>query len=103
MLRNTNELLGVNGIDGVKTGRTARAGDCLVLSAACANPKSFRKVEATAVYPRHLIVVIARQLRIVSVKAAQMLARGWQLYDQWAAGGRVVESERRLFDSQPRK
>ena len=33
LLRNTNELLGVNGVDGVKTGRTARAGDCLVLSA----------------------------------------------------------------------
>ncbi len=33
MLRNTNELLGRNGVDGVKTGRTARAGDCLILSA----------------------------------------------------------------------
>ena len=33
MLRNTNELLGRDGVDGVKTGRTARAGDCLVLSA----------------------------------------------------------------------
>ncbi len=33
MLRNTNELLGTNGVDGVKTGRTARAGDCLILSA----------------------------------------------------------------------
>src|SRR2546426_4216287 len=33
-LRNTNELLGTQGIDGVKTGRTARAGECLVLSAA---------------------------------------------------------------------
>src|ERR1041385_6884592 len=33
MLRNTNELLGSNGVDGVKTGKTARAGDCLILSA----------------------------------------------------------------------
>ena len=32
VLRNTNELLGKDGIDGVKTGRTARAGDCLILS-----------------------------------------------------------------------
>ena len=32
-LRNTNELLGTRGIDGVKTGTTARAGECLVLSA----------------------------------------------------------------------
>src|SRR5438128_3093914 len=33
LLRNTNDLLGGRGIDGVKTGRTARAGDCLILSA----------------------------------------------------------------------
>ena len=35
-LRNTNELLGKNGIDGVKTGRSARAGDCLILR--CTSP-----------------------------------------------------------------
>src|SRR5207249_1645425 len=34
LLRNTNELLGVNSIDGVKTGTTARAGQCLIISAA---------------------------------------------------------------------
>ena len=33
MLRNTNDLLGKMGIDGVKTGRTARSGDCLILYA----------------------------------------------------------------------
>src|SRR5438093_535293 len=33
MLRNTNELLGKIGIDGVKTGLSARAGQCLVLYA----------------------------------------------------------------------
>src|SRR5947208_378930 len=33
VLRNTNELLGKMGIDGVKTGRSARAGDCLILYA----------------------------------------------------------------------
>jgi len=33
VLRNTNELLGKNGIDGVKTGRSTRAGDVLILYA----------------------------------------------------------------------
>src|SRR5947209_7860472 len=57
LLRNTNELLGKQGIDGVKTGRTARAGDCLVLSA---NRESevVKEGAMTAVYPRHLIVVL---------------------------------------------
>jgi D-alanyl-D-alanine carboxypeptidase (penicillin-binding protein 5/6) len=30
MLNNTNELLGRQGVDGVKTGSTAKAGDCLI-------------------------------------------------------------------------
>jgi serine-type D-Ala-D-Ala carboxypeptidase (penicillin-binding protein 5/6) len=30
LLRTTNELLGVNGIDGVKTGQTRKAGGCLI-------------------------------------------------------------------------
>src|SRR3989475_2000606 len=33
MLRNTNELLGKMGIDGVKTGTSARSGQCLILYA----------------------------------------------------------------------
>src|SRR4051794_23893750 len=33
LLHNTNDLVGTRGVDGVKTGRTARAGDCLILSA----------------------------------------------------------------------
>ena len=32
LLRNTNELLGINSVDGVKTGTTARAGQCVVIS-----------------------------------------------------------------------
>ena len=32
-IKNTNELLGQDNIDGVKTGRTRKAGDCLVISA----------------------------------------------------------------------
>ena len=43
MLRNTNELLGRDGVDGVKTGRTTRAGDCLILPPV-GNLKSSRMV-----------------------------------------------------------
>ena len=57
MLRNTNELLGTNGVDGVKTGRTARAGDCLILSAH-RESQIIKEGERTAVIPRHLIVVM---------------------------------------------
>ncbi len=94
MLRNTNELLGTAGIDGVKTGRTARAGDCLILS-------SHRESEirqegsTTLVTPRHLIVVVLGSTDRFGEGSA-LLARGWALYDQWAANGRLVQPSKKL-------
>jgi serine-type D-Ala-D-Ala carboxypeptidase (penicillin-binding protein 5/6) len=94
MLRNTNELLGTNGVDGVKTGKTARAGDCLILS-------SHRESEIekdgghTKVMPRNLIIVMLGSANRFA-EGGQLLARGWQLYDQWAAGGRMIDPNKTL-------
>src|SRR5436190_24168505 len=57
MLRSTNELLGKNGIDGVKTGRTTRAGDCLTLSAN-REPEGVTQGKAITVSPPSLLVVL---------------------------------------------
>ncbi len=94
LLRNTNELLGRQGIDGVKTGRTARAGDCLVLSA---NRESevVKEGAMTAVYPRHLIVVLLGSPNRFG-EGAGLVEHGWQLYDQWAAAGRLVDPNKSL-------
>ncbi|MDQ6809120.1 MAG: serine hydrolase [Verrucomicrobiota bacterium] len=94
LLRNTNELLGTNGVDGVKTGTTARAGECLILSS---HREAEVKQEGTTTYvtPRHLIIVVLGSADRFG-EGAQLLARGWQLYDQWAATGRVVDPKRTL-------
>lgn len=94
MLRNTNELVGTRGIDGVKTGRTARAGECLVLSA---NRESeiVKQGGITTVYPRHLIVVLLGSANRFA-EGAGLVEHGWQLYDQWAAAGRLVEPDKNL-------
>ncbi len=86
LLRNTNDLLGSHGIDGVKTGRTARAGDCLILSA---NRESDiqQRGNTVLITPKHLVVVLLGSTNRFG-EGAQMLALGWQLYDQWAAAGR---------------
>ena len=93
LLRNTNDLLGTNGIDGVKTGRTARAGDCLILSA---NRQSEIKQSGNTVYvtPRHLVVVLLGSTNRFA-EGSQMLAQGWQLYEQWAAAGRPAPKDPR--------
>ena len=94
VLRNTNELLGKMGIDGVKTGRSARAGDCLILYA---NRESevVRQGQMETVYPRHLMVVLLGSTNRFGEGAA-FVQRGWQLYDQWAATGRLANPKKML-------
>ncbi len=94
LLRNTNELLGRDGIDGVKTGQTARAGECLILSASRQN-EVVQHGQLTTVYPRHLILVLLGSANRFE-EGAQLLSVGWQLYDQWAATGRLVDPEKLL-------
>jgi len=94
LLRNTNELLGQNNVDGVKTGSTRRAGDCLVLSAAQAS-EVVQQGTTTYVMPRRLIVVLlASPNRFAEGEA--VLARGWALYDRWAAAGRKMDPRQTL-------
>ena len=94
MLRNTNELLGKMGIDGVKTGTSARSGQCLILYA---NRESevVRQGQQETVYPRHLMVVLLGSTNRFGEGTA-LLQRGWQLYDQWAAAGRLADPKKLL-------
>jgi D-alanyl-D-alanine carboxypeptidase (penicillin-binding protein 5/6) len=94
LLRNTNELLGTNGIDGVKTGQTARAGQCLVLSAA-REPQVVQEGSGTRIFPRRIIVVLLGSTNRFA-EGAQIVAQGWQLYDQWAGAGRLVDPKKML-------
>jgi serine-type D-Ala-D-Ala carboxypeptidase (penicillin-binding protein 5/6) len=91
LLRNTNQLLGTDSIDGVKTGSTQRAGDCLVLSASRPS-EVVQQGTTTLVTPRRLIVVLLGSPDRFG-EGAQLLARGWLLYDQWAAAGRPNEAK----------
>ena len=94
LLRNTNELVGTRGIDGVKTGRTARAGECLVLSA---NRESeiVKQGQGVTIFPRHLVVVILGSTNRFG-EGAGLVGQGWQLYDQWAAAGRLADPKKML-------
>jgi len=89
LLRNTNELLGIQDIDGVKTGTTQRAGQCLIISAAKA-PESVQKGDVHYITPRRLnVVVLGSDDRFR--EALGLLGRGWQYYEQWAAAGRPMK------------
>lgn len=86
LLRNTNELLGVNAIDGVKTGTTNRAGQCLIISAA-KPPESRQEGDKHFITPRRINVVVLGAPNRFPL-AQSLLNRGWQDYEAWAAAGR---------------
>jgi D-alanyl-D-alanine carboxypeptidase (penicillin-binding protein 5/6) len=87
LLRNTNELLGVNGIDGVKTGQTTRAGGCVVVSAAKPPLSQTAADGQVIVTPRRLNVIVLGSGDRFGI-ANGLMQRGWKLYDLWAAAGR---------------
>lgn len=93
-IQNTNEALGREGIDGVKTGRTRRAGDCLILSAD-RSPESRREGETVFVTPRRIIVVILRSPDRFG-EGLSLIQKGWGLYDAWASQGRKTSKSQSL-------
>ena len=86
LLHNSNELLGVRNVDGVKTGQTARAGSCLIISAARESIVKQQETGKSEITPRRLIVVVLGSPDRFG-DAARLLERGENLYDQWAAAG----------------
>jgi D-alanyl-D-alanine carboxypeptidase len=85
-LVNTNRLLGRNGIDGLKTGTTKRAGECLVISAAKA-PEVRKEGDTFFTTPRRLeVVVLDSENRFA--EADELLRRGWAAHEAWVSAGR---------------
>jgi len=91
LIKNTNQILGMEGIDGIKTGQTSRAGPCLAVSSekqALVNELADGKKQ---VIPRRLIVVVlGAEDRFAASRS--LLLRGWQKFDAWNRQGRQVLS-----------
>jgi serine-type D-Ala-D-Ala carboxypeptidase (penicillin-binding protein 5/6) len=88
-VKNTNEILGMNGIDGVKTGTTRKSGPCVVISAA-QRPESKQAGDSHVITPRRLtVVVLGSATRFDTARG--LLGRGWTIYNEWAAAGRPTK------------
>lgn len=98
LMKNTNKLLGVESIDGVKTGMTRRAGPCLITSAARKNSVVQQDDGRTRVVPHRLVVVVLGATDRFDASQS-LLQRGWQKYDAWAATGRVIRSREELLST----
>lgn len=86
MLENTNDLLNVDAIDGVRTGTTRKAGPCVIISSA-RPPDSRQEGGKYIITPRRLVVVVLGAPNRFEI-ASQLLRGGWDAYERWFNGGR---------------
>ena len=91
---NTNSLLGQFGINGIKTGLTAAAGQCIAVNAH--RSPVVKKIDDTRsqIRKRDLVVVVLGSTDRIG-RAKQLINQSWPLYDQWAAAGYPVSPKGR--------
>lgn len=94
MLTNTNQLVGEEGILGIKTGQTSAAGSCLATSME-KDPLVRTKPDGSkGATPRRMIVVLLNSPdRFGRTRA--LLNSGWRGYDQWLASGAIIQDRNR--------
>ena len=93
---NTNELLGKDDCDGVKTGRNTRAGDCFLASARRKDEITPLENNAQLRIPYHLVLVtLNSQDRFGQM--AQLIPRAFAEYDRWIKTDRSLPKDETLF------
>lgn len=96
-LNNTNELLGVSNIDGIKYTVTQRAGGCIVVSAE--RPASVTKqADGSSLIYRHRMVVVVLGSSNPAGEAHALLQQSWAAYDRWLAAGRPLTDRKQLLN-----
>ncbi len=88
-ITNTNKLLGTDHIDGVKTGRTSSAGDCIILTSEH-TPDVVHQGDTVLTTPRRIIVVLLGGTNREQ-EGLGLIQHGWALYNDWAAKGRPTK------------
>jgi len=95
-LRNTNALLGVGTIDGVKTGNSALSGGCVILTEE--RPGTMNKqADGRSVVFRHRMVVVVLGSADPFAEGESLLRNGWDAYDNWLKSGRQVTDRKELL------
>jgi len=95
-IKNTNTLLGQHGVDGMKTGRTRKAGDCLITTAR----KKDRFIPIDEKRKRRIayrLVTVTMNSPDRFGQSIQLINQGWAAYEAWIAGGMVVKSRSEML------
>ena len=103
-VENTNKLLGQHNINGIKTGMTRLAGQCLATSSELQPLVEKLPDGATRLTPRILVcVVLGSQDRFG--RTEDLVKQGWALDEQWVQEGALIKNpaSERLVVPDPRK
>jgi len=93
-VKNTNEMIGENGVLGLKTGTTNDAGPCVSI---CMDRDPLVRTKpdgSKGATPRRLIVVVLNHPNRFD-RARGLIRQGWPIYDAWLASGAPVKDPRR--------
>lgn len=94
---NTNQMLGVLGVDGVKAASTPRSGGCVAVSAE--RPSSvYKQTDGSSLVYRHRLVVVVLGSSNPFGEAQALISQGWSAYDRWLAAGRPIMDEKQLLN-----
>ena len=96
VIKNTNKLLGRNGVDGVKTGQTRRAGSCLITSVRLPDKIEDMADGRKRRVPYRLVVVVLGSPDRFG-QTSQLINQGWGQYQAWLNGGLLVKDAKELL------
>ena len=94
LLRNTNELLGDKHVDGGKTGTTARAGQCLMITSE--RPAIVWQDGAVTYKTTRRLIIIILGAPDRFREAAGLIDEAEPVYDRWLAAGHPMDPETTL-------
>jgi D-alanyl-D-alanine carboxypeptidase len=97
-LQNTNSLLGVSNIDGVKTGNTPQSGGCVIISEE-RHGTVMKQADGQDVVYRHRMIAIVIGSAEPFTEAQNLLRNGWNAYDNWLRQGRPITDRMQLLSS----
>jgi D-alanyl-D-alanine carboxypeptidase (penicillin-binding protein 5/6) len=95
-VHNTNKLLGELQINGVKTGLSADAGQCLAVNSHKTPVVTKLGDGRSRVRRRDLVVVVLGSLDRFN-QARMLVNQGWKAFDQWGTAGYPVSENKREY------
>lgn len=93
---NTNQLLGVDRIDGVKAASTYASGGCCAISAERPSTVQVQADNTSHIYRHRMIVVVLGSANPFQ-EARGLLYQGWAAYDRWLAAGRPITNKKQML------